>query len=78
MRVSREWVECLIENEGCLPDSATPPNATGVLRLALDLQDERADNARLREAIKRESKKHSPNASIECRCEICQIAREAK
>lgn len=46
-RVPDEVLEEIISNDGCRKGSANPINATGVLRLALDLQEARAEASRM-------------------------------
>lgn len=46
-RVPDKVVQELIDNDGCREGSMTPINATGVVRLALDLQEARAEVERL-------------------------------
>lgn len=53
MRVTDDMLDRIIANEGTV-DGMTVPNATGVLRLALDLRDARADIRRLGEQVRGE------------------------
>lgn len=46
-RVSDEVVAELIENDGCRKGHVAPINETGIVRLALDLREARAEVARL-------------------------------
>lgn len=56
MRVSNAMLEEIIANDGCRRGSVTPINSTGVVRLAVDLLDARAQVRRLereKEALQR-------------------------
>ena len=46
-RVDDNVVQELIDNDGCRKGSTAPINETGIVRLALDLQDARAEIKRL-------------------------------
>lgn len=48
MRVTNDVLNEIIENDGCRRGSVVPINSTGVVRLALDLQEARAELARLK------------------------------
>lgn len=50
-RVTDEVLEEIIDNDGCRRGSLESLNATGVLRLALDLYDARAEVRRLRALV---------------------------
>jgi hypothetical protein len=51
MRVTNDVLDEIIENDGCRRGSVTPINSTGVVRLALDLQEARRQIADLQAAF---------------------------
>lgn len=53
MHITDSMLDRIIDNEGTV-DGLTVPNATGVLRLALDLRDAREDIRRLGIQVKQE------------------------
>jgi hypothetical protein len=47
-RVTDEVLQEIIDNDGCRRGQTTPIHPTGIVRLALDLQDARAEITRLK------------------------------
>lgn len=51
MRITDDVLQEIIDNGGCRKGAANPVNSTGVVRLALDLQEARSEVARLKKRL---------------------------